>query len=223
MKKKMKRMDDGGMATTTSAAGTNSPLGMLKPKMIERYNEFKAKFPNYSWSNTMPTTRSGIMSEMRNARENSRYTNRYNRLSSRFPDYKPTLASPVDTREEFKAYKEGLREYRKANPNVKPARPNRTKGDVDRPNRPFPPRPTTRPEGGMTRPSWPGKGGGLNYGDFRKNGRTYRTGGPGPVPTAPTMKGGGLARKGVGMALAKGGLVKANGCAQRGKTKGRIL
>ena len=37
------------------------------------------------------------------------------------------------------------------------------------------------------------------------------------------MKGGGLARKGVGMALAKGGLVKANGCAKRGKTKGRMV
>jgi hypothetical protein len=37
------------------------------------------------------------------------------------------------------------------------------------------------------------------------------------------MKGGGLARKGVGMALAKGGLVKANGCAQRGKTKGKMI
>jgi hypothetical protein len=37
------------------------------------------------------------------------------------------------------------------------------------------------------------------------------------------MKGGGLARKGVGMALAKGGLVKANGCAARGKTKGKMV
>ena len=37
------------------------------------------------------------------------------------------------------------------------------------------------------------------------------------------MKGGGLARKGVGMAMAKGGLVKANGCAQRGKTKGKMV
>jgi len=58
---------------------------------------------------------------------------------------------------------------------------------------------------------------------------------PTPVPkvdmTAPRqpgqkgygMKGGGLARKGVGMALAKGGLVKANGCAQRGKSKGKIV
>ncbi len=37
------------------------------------------------------------------------------------------------------------------------------------------------------------------------------------------MKGGGLARKGIGMALAKGGLVKANGCAQRGKSKGKMV
>jgi hypothetical protein len=39
----------------------------------------------------------------------------------------------------------------------------------------------------------------------------------------PAMRGGGLARKGVGMALARGGLVKANGCAQRGKTKGKMV
>lgn len=40
----------------------------------------------------------------------------------------------------------------------------------------------------------------------------------------PSMKrGGGLAQKGVGMALARGGLVKANGCAQRGKTKGKMV
>jgi len=43
------------------------------------------------------------------------------------------------------------------------------------------------------------------------------------MPKKRGMKGGGLARKGVGMALAKGGLVKANGCAQRGKTKGRMV
>jgi hypothetical protein len=43
------------------------------------------------------------------------------------------------------------------------------------------------------------------------------------VKAARGMKGGGLARKGVGMALAKGGLVKANGCAARGKTKGKMV
>jgi hypothetical protein len=43
------------------------------------------------------------------------------------------------------------------------------------------------------------------------------------MPKKRGMKGGGLARKGVGMALAKGGLVKANGCAQRGKSKGKMV
>lgn len=43
------------------------------------------------------------------------------------------------------------------------------------------------------------------------------------VKAARGMKGGGLARKGVGMALAKGGLVNANGCAARGKTKGKMV
>ena len=37
------------------------------------------------------------------------------------------------------------------------------------------------------------------------------------------MRGGGLARKGVGMALAKGGLAKANGCVMRGKTRGKMV
>lgn len=37
------------------------------------------------------------------------------------------------------------------------------------------------------------------------------------------MRGGGLARKGVGQALAKGGLVKGAGCAQRGVKKPRIV
>lgn len=36
------------------------------------------------------------------------------------------------------------------------------------------------------------------------------------------LRGGGLARKGVGQALNKGGLVKANGVAQRGKTRGKM-
>jgi hypothetical protein len=33
------------------------------------------------------------------------------------------------------------------------------------------------------------------------------------------MRGGGLAKKGVGMALAKGGMVKGAGCAKRGVKK----
>ena len=45
-----------------------------------------------------------------------------------------------------------------------------------------------------------------------------------PMPRgAGVMRGGGLARKGVGMALAKGGMVKANGCAKRGKTRGKMM
>jgi hypothetical protein len=68
----------------------------------------------------------------------------------------------------------GLRDYRKANPDIKPVR-----GPLPAP--------------------------------------------PAIPPNQPAMKGGGLARKGVGMALAKGGLVKANGCAQRGKSKGKMV
>ena len=39
----------------------------------------------------------------------------------------------------------------------------------------------------------------------------------------PAMRGGGLAKKGVGQAMAKGGMVKANGCAKRGKTRGKMV
>lgn len=43
------------------------------------------------------------------------------------------------------------------------------------------------------------------------------------VVPAPAMRGGGLARKGVGQALAKGGLVRGAGCAQRGVKKPRMV
>lgn len=96
--------------------------------------------------------------------------------------------------------------------------------------------------GPMTRPGFPVRGGGgvplQGPGGVMvrperpsikgKSMRDLRAGvGPFPlmdrVKAARGMKGGGLARKGVGMALAKGGLVKANGCAQRGKTKGKMV
>jgi hypothetical protein len=45
-----------------------------------------------------------------------------------------------------------------------------------------------------------------------------------PMPTRRAMRGGGLARKGVGMALAKGGLARrAGGCAKRGVGKGKVI
>lgn len=45
----------------------------------------------------------------------------------------------------------------------------------------------------------------------------------GVMPTRRAMRGGGLARKGVGMALAKGGLARrAGGCAKRGVGRGKI-
>lgn len=120
-----------------------------------------------------------VRDAMRDERMKERIMSKYDRMSSRFPGYKPTLASPVDTRDELKSFKMGLRDYRKANPDVKPVKPMRP-GAIPPPVVPVIP------------------------------------------PNQPAMRGGGLARKGVGMALAKGGLVKANGCAQRGKTKGKM-
>lgn len=94
----------------------------------------------------------------------------------------------------------------------------------------------------MTRPGFPVRGGGgvplqgpggvmVRPERPSINGKSMRDlrAGVGPfslmdrVKAARGMKGGGLARKGIGMALAKGGLVKANGCAQRGKTKGKMV
>lgn len=96
-----------------------------------------------------------------------------------------------------------------------------------------------RGRGPMTRPGFPVRGGGgvpvqgpggtevrpeqpetkMPYGMMRGRMMPRRD----MLSRAGLMKGGGLARKGVGMALAKGGLVKANGCAQRGKTKGKMV
>lgn len=78
----------------------------------------------------------------------------------------------------------------------------------------------------MTRPGFPVRGGGGVPVQGPMGRPFYGKGSerPGmPKMREYGMKGGGLARKGVGMALAKGGLVKANGCAQRGKTKGKMV
>jgi hypothetical protein len=48
-------------------------------------------------------------------------------------------------------------------------------------------------------------------------------GGLGMVMPQRMMRGGGLARKGVGQALAAGGAVRACGVAKRGKTKGKMV
>lgn len=66
------------------------------------------------------------------------------------------------------------------------------------------------PMGRMDRPAKPGMGGGDVGLPYIRPGFTAKTpGGPAIIPDRRTMKGGGLARKGVGMALAKGGIVKA--------------
>lgn len=151
----------------------------------------------------------------RDARMSKRIQEKFGKMSLRFPGYKPELASPVDTREELKSYRMGLGDYRGANPGIKPVRG---------------PRPTPASPGGIINDV----GGGPARQSMPPMGQMTGTPGSAPLtqqtanmaamqPPKPTMKGGGLARKGVGQALAKGGLVKANGCAQRGKTKGRMM
>ncbi len=92
--------------------------------------------------------------------------------------------------------------------------------------RPGPVRGPAMPYGGMGGPVKTGLGRPIRGIGTNDGGPTpSSTGSLGAVktPIRGMMRGGGLARKGVGMALAKGGLVKANGCAQRGKTKGKMV
>lgn len=78
-----------------------------------------------------------------------------------------------------------------------------------------------RPETGT---NFPGQGRGAQF-----SGRdTTYPGGYGQMGlasgnTRPKMRGGGLARKGVGQAMAKGGLVKGSGCASKGVRKPRMI
>jgi hypothetical protein len=300
-KKKMKRMMDGGMANAMMQRGTQ-PNERGPIKGAPDYTTMPIRGPGGKGSESPGMPKTGGMT--RDARMTKRIQEKFGKMSSRFPGYKPELASPVDTRDELKSYRMGLRDYRKANPGINPVRgpggrirggggvPVQGPGGVVVPplrdsttglpaaiaqRRSVPP---MRPDGkGSESPGMPKKldfgrgtniqigGGGRTPGirgvsdapgrinpDYARNRAgipsiaqieskpisgmrpdpvTGRL--PTPVPkvdmTAPRqpgqkgygMKGGGLARKGVGMALAKGGLVKANGCAKRGKTKGRMV
>ena len=74
--------------------------------------------------------------------------------------------------------------------------------------------------GGAT--SYQAGGGMTSDADSVPMGRGFRKGGA--VKAKKNMRGGGLARKGVGMALAKGGLAKrAGGCAKRGVGRGKMV
>lgn len=86
-------------------------------------------------------------------------------------------------------------------------------------------RPALRPLPGMPKPGTPI----MNDPGFSRDilpGLGGRMPKPRPVPGIPGatyrgMRGGGLARKGVGQALKTGGLVKGAGCAKRGVKKAR--
>lgn len=166
-KKKMKRMMDGGMAMPTRGTMPNERGPMTRPGFPDR-------------GGMRGEENRAARNAMRDEMMEKRVMSKYDRMSSRFPGYKPELASPVDTRDELKSFRMGLRDYRKANPDVKPVRPMRP-GTIPRPVVPTVP------------------------------------------PNQPAMRGGGLARKGVGMAMAAGGAVKACGAAKRGKSRGRMV
>lgn len=60
---------------------------------------------------------------------------------------------------------------------------------------------------------------GMSIGNYMRNPTAMQTR---EGRTSRGLKGGGLARKGIGQALAKGGLVKGAGCCQRGMKKPRM-
>ena len=65
---------------------------------------------------------------------------------------------------------------------------------------------------------------GVSAGEVMPLRRAMRGGGLARKGVGMALRGGGLARKGVGMALAKGGLAKrAGGCAKRGVGRGKMV
>ena len=175
-----------------------------KPKKMKRMMDGGVAAPQTTTAQTPAPTASPA------PRRGAEYfANKYSKLAAANPGYKPTLASPVDSISEFRDYRKGLQDYLRAN---RPARGPRGSGGTA-PTTPAPttPAPTKPPKSISEKKLTPAE-------MRRAFGPMFAIGGP-----MYPMRGGGLARKGVGQALAKGGLVKANGCAQRGKTRGKIV
>jgi len=62
----------------------------------------------------------GMSSGAGMADDPQRFERRVSRISQRFPGYTPATEGPINTREAFKTYKQGFRDWRAANPDVKP-------------------------------------------------------------------------------------------------------
>lgn len=155
-KKKMKRMMDGGMAEGKMGrmrGKVGDKLKELREKRSamtpERREEVMQKFK--SMKEKMGGMRGRGTPEERESRMAKRVQSKYDKMSSRFPGYTPELPSPVDTRDELKSYRTGLRDYRQANPGIKPVRPMRP-GQMPRPVVPsVPPNTPTMKGGGLAR------------------------------------------------------------------------
>lgn len=155
-KKKMKRMMDGGMAEGKMGrmrGKVGDKLKELREKRSamtpERREEVMQKFK--SMKEKMGGMRGRGTPEERESRMAKRIQSKYDKMSSRFPGYTPELPSPVDTRDELKSYRTGLRDYRQANPGIKPVRPMRP-GQMPRPVVPsVPPNTPTMKGGGLAR------------------------------------------------------------------------
>ena len=161
--KKMNPMMDGGVATTAAPGRMKNPA-----KRAEHM-------------------------AMREGRMKSRIMDKFNKLSSRFPGYKPTLSDPVDTREEMKSFRQGLKDYRMANrPNMKRAAPVTMRGGG------------MANAGGRTSPSSSGSVAGRGP----SGGRTSPSSSGSVAGRGPSASSGGR--------FAAGGMVRGAGCAKRG-------
>jgi hypothetical protein len=155
-KKKMKRMMNGGMAEGKMGrmrGKVGDKLKELREKRSamtpERREEVMQKFK--SMKEKMGGMRGRGTPEERESRMAKRVQSKYDKMSSRFPGYTPELPSPVDTRDELKSYRTGLRDYRQANPGIKPVGPMRP-GQMPRPVVPsVPPNTPTMKGGGLAR------------------------------------------------------------------------
>jgi hypothetical protein len=119
-----------------------SNKGAMREDAMEKFKSMKEKMGGMRGRGTP---------EERESRMAKRIQSKYDKMSSRFPGYTPELPSPVDTRDELKSYRTGLRDYRQANPGIKPVGPMRP-GQMPRPVVPsVPPNTPTMKGGGLAR------------------------------------------------------------------------
>lgn len=168
-------------------------------RFTRRYEKLKEKYPTYNWG-TAPTDRASFRTMMSGFRDWRKTQPGYEGRRGRMYGLRNALERRTGNLDRFKSM---VADKMSSNPKFadmiakKQAMIDKFKNRIG----------TTRPPAGSR--------------NLIKTPYGVRPPGK-PNPMSSSMRGGGLARKGVGQALAKGGLAKANGVAVRGKTKGRM-